>query len=412
MIPTLADLKARGFPNPTWLVLSLVGLAVGTSVIVILLSWGEGLSIALEEGTNKTGKNLVLCFLGRISKDRAGPAGPRRIWLTREDVSFVRRRARGIELAVAESRAWKPVGAGPKSVTIDVRGVEAAIESIRDTRVVAGRGISELDVQRRAAVAVIGSVASNRLFGSASPLGERIEIDGRPFRVVGILEDPSGDLIRDRTLQSEQVWIPISTFFSIGPRYGSDIDIVDVLLFRVRSDRPYSEAVREVRRLLTSRLEVGEHDRDALQFVTALDVLRRLPIAAVPRFLALLGVVAVSISAIGVSSFMALSVHARRHEIALRKALGARELRLLTRFAAEGGGLTLFGGCLGLLLGLAVCNVIERLDTPEILPIPVVQSGVLMIAMGVVALSALLTAVVPAYHAVRVDPSAAFRSAS
>src|SRR5262249_50137677 len=150
----------------------------------------------------------------------------------------------------------------------------------RRVAVAEGRPLHDDDVDARRRVALIGRRLQDSLFAGESALGRWIRIDEEPFRVVGVLGAPPASLLRDRTDVSEQIWIPLTSFFATASRFGTDAEVVASLLFRVSSRADYANAKRELRHLVARRLQIDADDDEALQFVSAWDLLERIPFEA------------------------------------------------------------------------------------------------------------------------------------
>jgi putative ABC transport system permease protein len=228
---------------------------------------------------------------------------------------------------------------------------------------------------------------------------------------VGLLAPVGTQLWQDGpTAIDEEAWVPLTSLFALGPRFGTDTEIVDAIALRVHDRRQYDELRREIRSILAPRLGVSVDDEEAIHVVSPLDSLRNLPLDQMDGLLLTLSVATLAIGGVGVLTMMLDAVHDRRQEIGVRLAVGARRRDVVLQFLVETFAITALGGALGLLLGLGGCAVLAALDVPDLVPVPIVRPSVILTALAVLTIVALGAGVGPAWRAARVDPSITLRS--
>ncbi len=389
--------------------LTMFGVVWGTASVIFLLSWGEGVRQMLESGFTKIGKDMATVWAGQIGENFTPAIDRRYLWFTREDEEAVARRARLATLVGAESELWTVVGFGQRAFTMSVRGVEAANFELRSVSVASGRPISRFDVQHRRRVAVLGVKARDRLLGAEGRVGSTVRIHGNRYEVIGLLERVGTQLWRDSAEIDEQVWIPITTLLAIGPRYGIDDEITDMILFRYPGRHAYDAAKREVRSILAKRLRVSTRDEEAIHVVSAADALKQIPIDDMQGLFLILAVTTLVIGGVGVMNMMLDSVQERRSEIGVRLAVGARRRDVVAQFFLETVAMTGIGGLAGVGLGIAGSLALGSLEVPDVVPIPVLQGWAVATAVGVMTGVGVLAGLVPAWRAARVDPSLILR---
>jgi putative ABC transport system permease protein len=396
-----------------WLrtLLTLFGLVWGTASVIALLAWGLGVQRMLEDGYARAGKNLVSAWAGLIGEDFS-PAGDRRaLWFTLDDVDALRRRLRRAEVVTAESRMWRVVAYGQRAVSLDVRGVEPAALSLRGARLAAGRPIGPADLHHRRRVVILGDDARRRLLGPHGGVGSWVRVAGRPFRVIGLLAPVGTQLWQDGpTRLDEQAWIPLTTLFGFGPRWGKDAEVVDSIGLRVRDRRDYTALKREVRAILAQRLRVSPTDEEAIRMASPIDALQKLPIDQMGGLLFVLGATTLIIGGVGILNMMLDAVAERRQEIGVRLAVGARRRDILAQFFLETFVITGLGGLLGLALGIGFCVLLARLEAPDLVPVPILRVEIVLVALAVMTTVGLASALVPAWRAARIDPSLTLRA--
>jgi putative ABC transport system permease protein len=395
--------------HPLRTFLTLFGVVWGTAAVLFLVSWGAGVRVMLDEGMSRMGKNLVIVWAGKIGEDFTPAVDRRNLWFTPEDVEAVRSRARIPDLVAAESQRWSAVSFRQKALSVDVRGIEPEAAQIRGVQLAAGRGISRSDVSDRKRVAVLGSRAREKLLGPSGWLGAHIRIRGLPFEVVGILAPLGTQLARDGDEIDDQVWIPITTLFAFGKRWGMDEDVVDKLLFRVPNRQVLEAAQSEVRGILAERLRVSASDTEALTMFSPVGFLRHFRLDELDVVLMILAIGTLLIGAVGVVTMMLDSVHQRRSEIGVRLAVGARRRTVIGQFFLEAFMITGLGGLIGLAAGLLAYAALSQLEVPDLIPVPILQWNVVVMALVIIILTGLFAGVVPAWRASKVDPALTLR---
>jgi putative ABC transport system permease protein len=397
----------------SWLrtVLTLFGIVWGSASVVFLLSWGLGVRAMMEATYMRVGRNLVHVMPGNIGENFTPAADRRMLWFNLDDVEALRERVRLSTLVVPESHFFRDVAYRQTATSLNVRGVTPDHVALRGVRVSAGRGFRRDDLLHRRRVAVLGSEARQRLLGAHGGVGSMIRIGGQSFRVVGLLERVGTQLWQDGpTRVDEQLWIPLTTLFAFGPRFGHDAEVVDSILLSVKDRRLRHAAEDEVRAILAERLRVSATDKEALRVQSPLDALERLPLEQISGLLFTLGVTTLVIGGVGILTMMLDSVQERRQEIGVRLAVGARQRDVLRQFFLETFVITGLGGLLGIGLGLGGCAVLASFETVDLIPIPIVRWETLAVTLAVMTAVGFISGLFPAWRASRVEPSVTLRA--
>jgi len=389
--------------------LTLFGLVWGTAAVILLVSWGEGVRVMLEGAFFKAGKNMGEVWAGRISEDFTPAVDRRYLWYTIEDLETLRQRARLPVVIGGETEEMLPAAYRQRALNVEVRGIEPEIMAIRGVPLAAGRGITRADVDHRRRVAVIGDTVRRTLLGADGGLDSWIRIAGKPFRVVGVLEAVGTQLNRDGMLIDDQAWVPLSTFQVNWPRWWTDDFVIGKILYRMPSRDLLEETEMEVRAILAERLGASADDTEAVGIHSAVKVLRRIPLDQMRGVLFVLAAATLVIGGIGVLSMMLDSVYERRHEIGVRLAIGARRRDIVAQFFLETLTITGLGGLAGAALGIGASWFLGGLDVPDLVPVPILDRGIVVLALGVMGCVGLAAGVIPAWQAARVDPASTLR---
>lgn len=397
----------------SWLrtVLTLFGIVWGTASVVFLLAWGLGVRAMMEDAYMRVGRNLVQVMAGNIGENFTPASDRRLLWFTLEDVDALRQRSRLSTLVVPESNFFREVTYRQRATSLNVRGVVPENVALRGVRIGGGRAINRDDLLHRRRVAVLGTEARQRIMGPHGGVGSSIRIAGQTFEVVGLLRRVGMQLWQDGPSRiDEQVWIPLTTLFTFGPRYGRDAEVVDNILLSVKDRKLRKAAESEMRSILAERLRVSPTDEEAIRTASPLDALEKIPLDEMRSLLFTIGATTLLIGGVGILTMMLDSVQERRQEIGVRLAVGARRRDVLGQFFLETFVITSLGGLLGIGLGLAGCSALASVKAADLIPVPIVRWEIVAVALTVMTLVGFVSGLFPAWRASRVDPSVTLRA--
>ncbi len=389
--------------------LTMFGIVWGTASVIFLVGWGEGTARMLERGVQKTGKNMAQVWAGKVSEEFTPAVDRRFLWYTLEDVAALRRRVKIADAVGGETQQHLPVTRGARTQSIDLRGMDLEAIVIRDVGVVSGRSLTPADLKHRRRVALIGHRARRDLLGPSGRLGDVLRIDGKPFQVVGFLEEVGTQLGSDGAEIDEQIWIPITAFHEGWPRDWTTDDVVSKIVYRVPSPDLIADSEVEVRAILAERLGVPPDDTEAVGIWSSLKFLASMPLEETNATLFVLAVATLMIGGIGVLNMMLDAVHERRSEIGVRLAVGARRRDIVLQFFVETFTVCMIGGALGAASGIGLCWVLGPLHVPDIIPIPILRPGIVVLALSSLVAVGVVAGVVPAWRASRIDPALTLR---
>jgi putative ABC transport system permease protein len=281
---------------------------------------------------------------------------------------------------------------------------------VRSLKVDQGRFYNAEDQIQRARVAVIGSEAKEKLFSGRNALGERIRIDGLSFEVVGILQpkmQESGDDI-NRT-----IYIPFNTMGDL-----KDTHYLDSIWFTYQTPA-YEQLEQSVRSILAIPHKFNQSDRQAVRVFNLMTQVHQFEIITMGLkiLMGFIGTLTLGIGGVGLMNIMLVSVTQRTREIGVQKALGAQRRYILTQFLAEALTITFIGGVLGVILAYVVALSVGRLTLYSafakngeagdirliIAPGTLIASTIILGAVG------LISGMIPAVRASRLDPIEALR---
>src|SRR2546425_6690960 len=328
--------------------LTILGVSVGVITVIFMVSIIQGLNKAFAAQIESLGSNTIWAtkFDPSIGHQPTSEEIHRKE-LTIEDADAIRREAPSI---VGVSPFYRKINetvryADKQSDTPILIGVTPYHEFTVSSYVARGRYITDLDVEARNNICVLGLDLVKALFPNEDPLDKDLKISGHQFHVVGVME-PLGSILGQS--RDNSIYIPITTF----QKYYPDIEfpeIISAIIVRPVSRAYVKTAIDEMTDILRRRRQVprgapnnfGISSQDAL-----LDVYNQLT-GATYLVLTAISFVALMIGGIGVMNIMLVSVTERTREIGVRKAVGATRINILSQFLIEAVVLTAIGGLIG-----------------------------------------------------------------
>jgi putative ABC transport system permease protein len=386
--------------------LTILGVGIGVITLMFMVSIIQGLNRAFAQQIEALGSNTMFISKFDPGFNRQPSAEERqRKDLTIADADAIRREAPSV---VGVSPIHRNIAstvryADRQTDTPVLLGATPYYEFTHSSYVERGRFITDVDMQERANVCVLGKDVVRALFPTEDPLGAEVKIDGRPFRVIGEME-PLGNFFGQS--RDNQVFIPLLTFDKYYPDYSAPGTFFFIIV-RPRSRADVQAAVDEITDILRRRRGVppsapnnfGISTQDAL-----LDFYNQLT-GATALVLTAISFVALMIGGIGVMNIMLVSVTERTREIGIRKAVGATRSNILWQFLIEAVALTAIGGVAGLIIGEIASLLMNRYS-----PLPAyVPAWAIAVGLGISAGVGIIFGLWPAWKAARLNPIEALR---
>ena len=380
--------------------LTSLGIVIGISAVIAMVSAGTGAREKLDEQLESVGKNLILIRPGsRTQQGIVADSMP----LTSEDATAIRKRTSHLLLGVAESQMTQRlvISRYGKHGTAIV-GSTPDLQRIRNWKVAYGRFYTDEEVKSMADVCLIGQTIRRELFpNKPDPIGESIRVDQLRLRIIGVLgEKGHHPLGAD---QDDQVFVPITW---LQHRLMGEEKIA-VILTVARSPDLVDQAKDAIVKVMRERHHIKPGASDDFDVTTVQEIaeLGVILVTTMQALVVIIALISLVVGGVGIMNIMLVSVTERTREIGIRMAVGATGPDVLIQFLIEAVVLALVGGVIGVTLGISGAVGLAMLVNWPVLVYPWVVLGAFLVAAAV----GIFFGFYPALKASRLDPIEALR---
>lgn len=332
-IKSIIGNKVRAF-------LTMLGIIIGVCAVIVMVSIVQGSTRQVTERLQSMGTNMInVNILGRGSTRNISET---------ELFDFAGKNIDLIEGVAPLLNGNVTVKSGNKNITTSLEGTNEAYQTVRNTKVQAGRFISGLDVERRQKVVLIGTRVAQEFFPAVDPVGQDLKINGELFSIVGLLEAKSNGTVQSA---DDKVIIPYTTAKRL-------LRNASIRNFSVQAKTP--EVVDQTMTILQEFLQKTFNNADSYRVFNQADMLQSVNDTTQSMTMMLGGIAAISlvVGGIGIMNIMLVTVTERTREIGIRKAIGAKRRNILQQFLIEAIVVSCLGGIIGVLLGIGLTSVV------------------------------------------------------
>jgi len=411
-------------------ILTMLGVFIGVAALIAMVAVGQGANAAVEKEIENLGTNLLVILPGATTSSGVRGGHGSASTLTVEDARAIPGAAPAVERVSYMVRQMGQVEYEGQNWTTNVQGVTPEYLGITNWKIAEGRGFEDADQQSAALVVLIGNTVAQQVFGGhEEPVGATILVKGFPLRVVGVLgaKGQSG-WGQD---QDDLVMIPFTTAetkvlgvaapsqaqnasnplfpgpanpFGMTPRLTGK---VNAIYAQARGVALVPAAVDEVTEILQTRhrIQPGSANDFDVRNLSQIAQAREGSSRIMALLLAAVASISLLVGGIGIMNILLVSVTERTREIGIRMAIGARRVHVLLQFLAEAVLLSAAGGAAGIVVGVAISQIISRVaEWPTLLsPVAILGGFWFSAAVGI------FFGYYPARKAAHLDPIEALR---
>jgi len=384
-------------------ILTMLGIIIGVSAVIAMVSIGQGAQASVQAQIESIGTNLLFVSAGaqNVGGVRSGTGDSGTNTLTVEDLDAIKREVPSVSMVTPTVNSRTQLVVGNMNWNTSLQGVSEQYPDVRKWTIQSGSFFTDADVRTAARVIVIGQTIADNLFPGMDPVGQTLRVANLPFRVTGVMirkgQDQQGrdqddiafapyTTVQKKVLGSPRLQIAYASAISQDATYTAQEQITELLRQRHKlgTNEPNDFTVRNM-------TDIAEAANETNNTMTLL--------------LACIASVSLLVGGIGIMNIMLVSVTERTREIGIRMAIGARSSAVRSQFLIESIVLSLTGGFIGIVLGVAV-----SLSIPKFLGWPTLVSSLAII--GSVIFSAavgIFFGYYPARKAAALDPIEALR---
>jgi len=330
--------------------LTMLGIVWGLVCVVTLLAYGDAVGGTIYKAVSNMSSGIVIFWSGQTSMQAGGQRAGRKINLEYEDVEALRQEVPLLKYVSAEAVSEFGIKFGTRIVSMNVRGIEANYDKMRQLFIEDGRMFNEGDFAEHRRVVILGADACRKVFQGAPAVGQSVSIGGLQFEVIGVLRKKIQDSMYYGP-DNEQGFLPFHTFRDL--KQTRDPDMIVVQPVSLDQNKKAIEAAREVmgrRHHFNPKDDKAVTDWDTIENQGKLRIFN----LALKAVLGMIGALTLGVGGLGVMNIMLVSVTERTREIGLLKALGARRCDILRQFLLEALVLTFAAGAIGMVVSFVV----------------------------------------------------------
>jgi putative ABC transport system permease protein len=382
--------------NPVRSLLTGLGMVIGTASVILVVTISLTSRDYILEQVEGIGSNIIFAYYASAGP---GTAVADADYIKVADVEAIRRElGADIVAATGVMSNFDRMLIGGKEQDVKVIGTDQDYQPVRNIVISSGRFLDEGDVTLRAKVALLTDKLAERMYGSrAGALGQVIKLYGLQFTAIGTFHEKV-ETFGQSEVERDTILVPITVL-----RYFTPVERIDPLYVQVRSPVQVDRVAVRVQEIVEGRHRPGARYRvDTLTAI--LNAAKNISLI-LSLVLVMVSAITLVISGIGIMNIMLVTVTERTREIGVRLAVGASPREILVQFLTEAILVSLSGGLLGIVVGVAIPLSVQLFADIKIPISPVA----IVVAFGVSCMVGLIFGILPANRAAHLNPTEALR---
>ena len=378
--------------------LTVLGVVIGVAAVIAMVTIGNGTTAQVTTEIAKLGTNLLFVRPGQFGPGRAATDAKK---FTIRDIEAIREQIPGLRAVAAINQSSQTVIFGGQSRQTTIIGSGADYLVAQNWDLASGRSFLPSEERGGQAVCLVGETVRSKLFGSTPAIDQTIRVGNVACQVIGILEKKGQSGMGSD--QDDVVMMPLKVFQR---RIGGSTDVSSMML-SAEDGVSTAKVQADVERLLRERRKIvaGREDDFTVNDMTQMAATLTGTTTLMTGLLGAVAAVSLLVGGIGIMNIMLVSVTERTREIGIRLAIGAVERQVLMQFLVEAVTLSVFGGVVGILLGLAIAYFAVNL-----MSVPFVASpSIILLAFAFSAAIGMVFGYFPARRAAQMNPIDALR---
>jgi len=344
--------------NKTRALLTMLGIIIGIASVITMVSLGQSSSQSINNQISSTGTNLIMVMRRNQMQGGVNIGSGSVQSLTEKDVTAIEQRAQYISMASPVVNSSGQLVYGSNNWPGSLQGGNEYLLDIRKYEIETGSNFTEVDVRTYAKVCIIGKTVVDNLFPNGEdPIGKNIRVGKIPFRIIGVLVSRGQNQMGQDA--DDVVIVPYTTV----QKRMLAISYIHMIMASAVSEDLAIDAAREVEQIIREQHKIKEGQADDFQVRTQQEMLEMLTSVTgfLTALLAAIASISLLVGGIGIMNIMYVTVTERTKEIGLRMSIGARNGDIMMQFLTESTILSLIGGIIGIMLGLALSYVASSL---------------------------------------------------